>query len=100
MSISADHSHEGVLAKIFEYLEGHLAVKPATAISARSHLVRDLALDSMQSFEMLSDLEDHFGVTIPLDLFQSAETLEDVARAVMRVLQTSRPVGPDSTEAA
>lgn len=100
MSISADHSYEGVLAKIFEYLEERLTAKPAAAISARSHLVRDLALDSLQSFEMLSDLEDHFGVTIPLDLFQSAETLEDVARAVVQVVQTPGSVEPDSTEAA
>lgn len=99
MSISADHSYEGVLAKIFEYLDDRLTGKPA-AITAQSHLVRDLALDSLQSFEMLADLEDFYGVTVPIEMFQSAETLEDVARAVTRVLQTSRPFGPDSTEAA
>jgi acyl carrier protein len=77
----------------------HLTGKPAQ-ITAQSHLVRDLALDSLQSFEMLADLEDFYGVTVPIDAFQSAETLEDVARAVTQVLQTSRPYGPDSTEAA
>ena len=100
MSISADHSYEGVLAKIFEYLEERLSVKPTAAISAQSHLVRDLALDSLQSFEMLADLEDFYEVTVPIESFQSAETLEDVARAVSRVLQPSRPTGPDSPEAA
>lgn len=98
MSIAADDSYEGVLAKIFEYLEEHLREKPASAITAQSHLVRDLALDSLQSFEMLSDLEDHFDTTIPLDLFQSAQTLEDVARAVVQVL-TSRPAGPEGETA-
>lgn len=99
MSISADRSYEGVLAKLFEYLEERLTGKPA-AITAQSHLVRDLALDSLQSFEMLADLEDFYGVTVPIDVFQSAETLEDVARAVTQVLQPSRPFGPDSPEAA
>ncbi len=87
MSISADHSYEGVLAKIFEYLDDRLTGKPAV-ITAQSHLVRDLALDSLQSFEMLADLEDFYGVTVPIEMFQSAETLEDVARAVTQVLQT------------
>lgn len=86
MSTTAEHTYEGVLAKIFEYLEEHLTTRPASPITAQSHLVRDLALDSLQSFEMVSDLEDHFEVEIPLDLFTHAETLEDVARAVLRVL--------------
>lgn len=87
MSIAADNSYEGVLAKIFEYLEEHRSERPSSMISAQSHIVRDLALDSIQSFEMLSDLEDHYETTIPLDLFQRVETLEDVARAVVQVLQ-------------
>lgn len=84
---TAEHNYEGVLAKIFEYLEEHLTTRPSAAITAQSHLIRDLGLDSLQSFEMVSDLEDHFGVTIPMDLFQNSETLEDVARAVVGVLR-------------
>jgi len=87
MSVAADNSYEGVLAKIFEYLEEHRVERPTAAITAESHLIRDLGLDSLQSFEMVSELEDHFSVIIPLDLFQSAETLEDVARAVVQVVQ-------------
>jgi acyl carrier protein len=88
MTTQEEHSYEGVLAKIFEYLEEHLTERPSAAITAQSQLIRDLGLDSLQSFEMLSDLEDHYSVTIPMDLFQGALTLEDVARAVLRVLQT------------
>lgn len=84
---TAEHNYEGVLAKIFEYLEEHLNERPNAPITAQSHIIRDLGLDSLQSFEMLSDLEDHFGVTIPLDLFQNSETLEDVATAVVEVLK-------------
>ena len=88
MSTTADHNYEGVLSKLFEYLEEHRSERANVAITAQSHLIRDLGLDSLQSFEMLSDLEDYFGVTIPLDLFQNSETLEDVAHAVVRVLQS------------
>lgn len=86
MTRTVDSSYEGVLAKIFEYLEEHLVEKPTAPITAQSHLIRDLSLDSLQSFEMVSDLEDHFNVTMPMELFQHVETLEDVARAVVRVI--------------
>lgn len=90
MTNSVDSSYEGVLAKIFEYLEENLAEKPSAPISAGSHLIRDLRLDSLQSFEMVSDLEDHFGITMPMELFQSVETVEDVARAVVGVIARER----------
>jgi acyl carrier protein len=48
---------------------------------------------------MVADLEDHFDVTIPMDLFQNAETLGDVARAVVAALRASRSSGPGRIEA-
>lgn len=90
MPNSVDTSYEGVLAKIFEYLDENLVEKPTAPISAGSHLIRDLRLDSLQSFEMVSDLEDHFGITMPMELFQSVETVEDVARAVVGVIARER----------
>jgi acyl carrier protein len=86
MANNGEHSYDNVLAKIFEYLEEHASERPAATVTARSRLIQDLGLDSLQSFEMVSDLEDSFGITIPMDLFQGVETLEDVARAVMRVI--------------
>ena len=83
---TADHHYEDVLAKIFEYLEEHLTQRPRQSITAHSHLIRDLGLDSLQSFEMISDLEDHYHVEIPMDLFQRAQTLEDVAHAVLKAI--------------
>ena len=93
MMNSAEHSYDNVLAKIFEYLEEHANERPSAAVTARSRLIQDLGLDSLQSFEMLSDLEDSFGITIPMDLFQGVETLEDVARAVTRVIAGERAEG-------
>jgi acyl carrier protein len=88
MNSSVEHHYEDVLAKIFEYLEEHLTQRPSQPITAQSHLIRDIGLDSLQSFEMISDLEDHFKVVIPMDLFQNVETLEDVAHAVLKAIQS------------
>jgi acyl carrier protein len=95
----ADDRYEGVLVRIFAYFEEHRVERPTAAITAESHLIRDLGLDSLQSFEMVAELEDHFDVTIPLDLFQSAETLGDVARGVVAALRASRSSGPGRIEA-
>lgn len=88
MTTTAEHHYEDVLAKIFEYLEEHLTQRPSQPITAHSHLIRDLGLDSLQSFEMISDLEDHFHTVIPMDLFQNVATLEDVAHAVLKAIQS------------
>ena len=93
MTNNGEHSYDNVLAKIFEYLEEHASERPTATVTASSRLIQDLGLDSLQSFEMVSDLEDSFGITIPMDLFQGVETLEDVARAVTRVIASERGKG-------
>lgn len=91
---TAEQTYEGVLAKIFEYLEEHTSERPAAPVTAQSRLVRDLGLDSLQSFEMISDLEDHFHITMPMEMFQDVETIEDVARAVLVVIEREAAAAP------
>lgn len=95
MNTPADHTYDGVLAQIFAYLEEHRTVHPGAQISAQSRLIHDLGLDSLTSFEMVSDLEDHFGVCVPMDLFQHVITVEDVVRAMLRVLHGDTAPGGD-----
>lgn len=90
MTQAVDTSYEAVLAKIFAYLDENLVEKPSSPVSATSHLIQDLRLDSMQSFEMVSDLEDHFGITMPMELFQNVVTVGDVAREVVKVIAQER----------
>lgn len=87
---AVDTSYEAVLAKIFAYFDENLVEKPSVPVSERSHLIQDLRLDSMQSFEMVSDLEDHFGITMPMELFQNVVTVGDVAREVVKVIAQER----------
>lgn len=80
-----EQSQSTVLAKIFAYID-QMPQRPATPVSGRTELIADLGLDSLQSFEMVADLEDHFGVTVPMDALQNITTLDDVARVIARVL--------------
>ena len=42
-----------------------------TQISASNHLMRDLELDSVKVMELMMELEDHFDISIPLNLARS-----------------------------
>jgi len=81
------HNHEHVLAKIFAYLDANLQQPPPGPITAQSRLIADLGLDSLQSFEMVADLEDHFEITVAMEALQNIETLDDVARVIVRTLE-------------
>jgi acyl carrier protein len=86
--MTAVHDHEAVLAKIFGYLEKSLPQRPATIPrSGQSLLIADLGLDSLQSFEMVADLEDHFEITVAMEALQNINTLDDVARVIVRALE-------------
>ena len=79
-------SHDEVLARLIAYLDENLEEKPSAPIAPSSTLQGDLRLDSIQSFEMVADLEDHYDVSISLDEFQSVQTVGDVARLVSEVI--------------
>lgn len=78
--------YDDVVARVIEHVERQLDRPVRGPVTTSSHLTRDLHLDSMESLQLLSDLEDHYGVTMPVQLFQRAETLGDVARGVMDAL--------------
>ena len=82
MENAHDPSIAAVLAAIVTYLESHLEQLPAAGLSERTQLVADLRLDSIESAELLSALEDRYEVTLPVAVVQRAVTLGDVARSV------------------
>lgn len=79
-------SLDDVCARMINHIEERLGRPVRGPVTAASNLVEDLHLDSMESVAMLAELEDHYEVTMPVQMFQRARTLEDVARAVVEVL--------------
>ena len=75
-------SFESVVAGIARYLAEHLEQAPKEPITEATKLVRDLELDSIQSFEMVADLEDAYAITIDMERVQGVETVGDVAKVV------------------
>jgi acyl carrier protein len=64
-------------------------VQDEREIHPTDHIQNDLGLDSLAVMEFVSDVETHFGVNIPSEMFERIATVEDVARAL-----TSLSPGP------
>lgn len=81
---------EEVSNRIIEHIEQHLGRPVKGPVTLHSNLATDLHLDSMESLNLLADLEDHYGVTVPVQMLLRASTLGDVARAVVAVLEANQ----------
>ena len=71
---------------IARHLMATLEPPPEAPVTGDTRLVDDLALDSLQSFEMVAVLEDHYRLTLSIELLQDVRTVGDVARAVAAAL--------------
>ena len=63
-------------------------VKPdAAGVTAASHLVTDLGFESLQVLELVSELEDEFGIFIPLNEVPSVVTVGEIAASITTLLE-------------
>ncbi len=70
------HELHGLLES---YTQGKQKIVP------ESRLVDDLGLDSMQTMEMVMDMEDRLDMAIPLNVLPEVQTVDELARALTRV---------------
>lgn len=61
------------------------------AVRPNDHIQNDLGLDSLAVMELVADVEDRFAVTIPNDLLSELATVEDIARALVKLQQAAAP---------
>ena len=52
-------------------------------VTLETHLIRDMGLSSVEIMLLVSDLEDHFDVTIPPARLRRAQTVGDLAQLVI-----------------
>ena len=67
-----------MLEKIQEMLAEELNL-PVSKVTADAKIVEDLGADSLDVVELLSRLEDEFGITIPDEDVENLITVGDVA---------------------
>ena len=58
----------------------------AVALTTDTTFASDLELDSLAVMDMLAAIEDHFDVTVPLNILPDLETVGQVAEAIKTIL--------------
>ncbi len=59
--------------------------KPVNQITPDAKIIDDLGADSLDVVELLSRLEDEFGITIPDDDVENLTTVQDVANELEKL---------------
>jgi acyl carrier protein len=76
-------TYDEALAITTEILRKH--VDGERAIRPNDHIQNDLGLDSLGVMELVADVEDRFAVTIPNETLGDIATVEDIARALVKL---------------
>jgi acyl carrier protein len=67
-------------AQILELLARRLP--PGVNVSADTHIVGGLGLDSVAILDFIMDIEDRFDISIPLDRIAEVQTIGELTRAI------------------
>lgn len=80
-----------------DYQEVHRAIietlqpltKAGVSLDGSTQLVNDLGLDSVKVMELLLRVEDHFDISIPLNILPDVHTIDDLARAIHKLMESA-----------
>ena len=82
--MSTKESVEGdILRLLAEKIEGDVELSPET------NIVSDTGLDSVSVMDFVFELEDEFGITVPLDRISDVKTVGQLTDAVYGIIQES-----------
>jgi acyl carrier protein len=76
-------TYDDTLQTTTDILQSHVDV--GRPIRPTDHIQNDLGLDSLGVMEVVADIEDKFNVNIPNEMLANMLTVEDVARALVKL---------------
>jgi acyl carrier protein len=68
-----------------KHVDGERTIRP------NDHIQNDLGLDSLGVMELVADVEDRFSVTIPNELLSNIATVDDIAKALVKLQSDASP---------
>jgi acyl carrier protein len=71
------------LERIFEILKPF--AKQGIILNKESELVTELCLTSLQVMELIEQIEDHFDISIPLNILPDIRTVHDLALQLEKI---------------
>lgn len=79
--LSEEQIFEEVVKLISPFNKKNVAITRETSFSA------DLDLDSLAVMDLLAAIEDHFDITVPLNLLPDLERVGQVSAAVQKIIK-------------
>jgi len=80
-------SKEDILEQLYELVRPFS--KQTIELGAETGLVNEMGLDSVKVMELMTQIEDHFDISIPLNILSRVDTLGDFAEQLQHLLQDS-----------
>jgi acyl carrier protein len=71
------------LSRIYEILKPF--AKHGLILNEDSELVAELGLTSLQVMELIEQIEDHFDISVPLNILPDIRTIRDLAQNLERL---------------
>ena len=75
--------YENILQALNEILKPF--VPHDQSVNGDTDLVADLGLDSLKVMKILESVEDHFDISIPLNVLPDVRTVEDFALQIQKI---------------
>jgi len=79
----ADHTREDVYDKICELLKPYNPKNHPIKLS--SGIMSDLEVDSVAVFDLVMGLEDHYDISIPMEMVSDIKTVGELVNAIMEL---------------
>jgi len=78
-------SKEDILDQLFELIRPHS--EQPIELSEQTRLIEDVGLNSMKVMELVMQIEDHFDVSIPLNILPDVDTIGEFAKHLETLLE-------------
>jgi acyl carrier protein len=80
-------SREEIREQLFELIRPYS--EQAIVFSEQTRIMDDVGLDSMKVMELVMQIEDHFDVSVPLNILPEVNTVGELANHLETLLQDS-----------
>ncbi len=80
-------SKEEILDQLYELIRPHS--EQPIVLSEQTRIMDDVGLDSMKVMELVMQIEDHFDVSVPLNILPDVTNIGEFAKHLETLLQDS-----------
>ena len=77
--------YQNILNQLFEIIKP--SVKDGRQLEEDTDLVADLGLDSLKVMTLVEEVEDHFDISIPLNILANVRTIKDFALQLQQLTE-------------